>query len=169
MYRKTMIMMLTSSVLLFVPLWAVPEKETAWEALVKEWPAQLEGLSRVEREALKLMDIGEAYRLLDGAPVAEVSLLTGESLASFLERKGQASFDLSWYSIDAGAARLAGEGFVLTGTIGQTEAGLLTGGEFVMRGGFTVVSEAEVSGAIFTDGFESGDVTKWSNSTGTGN
>ncbi|MEZ5064957.1 MAG: FlgD immunoglobulin-like domain containing protein [bacterium] len=46
-------------------------------------------------------------------------------------------FDLSWSTIDAGGASwLAGGDFLLGGTSGQPDAGVLTGGEFVLAGGF---------------------------------
>ncbi|MBI1825577.1 MAG: hypothetical protein HY287_13185 [Planctomycetes bacterium] len=46
-------------------------------------------------------------------------------------------FDLSWHTIDGGGAmRSTGGAFKLSGTIGQPDAGLLSGGEFSLSGGF---------------------------------
>lgn len=48
-----------------------------------------------------------------------------------------ADFDISWYTIDGGGGTSAGGDFVLSGTIGQPDAGsLMTGGGFELAGGF---------------------------------
>ena len=45
--------------------------------------------------------------------------------------------DLSWHSIDGGGVmRSTGGDFELSGTIGQPDAGVLTGGNFGLSGGF---------------------------------
>jgi len=50
---------------------------------------------------------------------------------------GDASLELSRHSIDAGGViRSAGGDFELSGTIGQPDAGVLTGGNFTLTGGF---------------------------------
>lgn len=47
------------------------------------------------------------------------------------------SFDLSWHTIDGGGATFsAGATFSLGGTIGQPDAGAMTGGQFTLVGGF---------------------------------
>lgn len=46
-------------------------------------------------------------------------------------------FDLSWHSIDAGGViKSNGGAFELSGTIGQPDAGVLSGGIFELTGGF---------------------------------
>ncbi len=46
-------------------------------------------------------------------------------------------YELTWNTIDGGGATFStGGGFTLGGTIGQPDAGLLTGGSFTLRGGF---------------------------------
>ncbi len=45
-------------------------------------------------------------------------------------------FDLSWHTVDGGGGTSGGGGFVLRGTIGQPDAGDLSGGDFTLRGGF---------------------------------
>ena len=45
-------------------------------------------------------------------------------------------FDLSWHTIDGGGGTSTGDGFILRGTIGQSDAGTLSGGGFELRGGF---------------------------------
>ncbi len=47
-----------------------------------------------------------------------------------------AQYDLSWHTIDGGGGTSGGQGFTLTGTIGQPDAGVMTSGGFTLRGGF---------------------------------
>ena len=47
-----------------------------------------------------------------------------------------ADFDLTWHTIDGGGGASAGGGFELAGTIGQPDAGTMTGGDFILSGGF---------------------------------
>jgi hypothetical protein len=49
----------------------------------------------------------------------------------------EGTFDLSWHTIDGGGATSStGGGFELGGTIGQPDAGTMTGGAFELLGGF---------------------------------
>jgi len=54
-----------------------------------------------------------------------------------------AEFDVSWYSIDGGGI-MGSEGgeFVLNGTIGQPDAGVMSGGDFALVGGFWAVASS---------------------------
>jgi hypothetical protein len=45
-------------------------------------------------------------------------------------------FDISWYTIDGGGGYSAGADFELEGTVGQTDAGTMSGGAFTLTGGF---------------------------------
>ncbi len=45
-------------------------------------------------------------------------------------------FDLSWHTVDGGGGTSTGGKFVVRGTIGQPDAGTLSGGGFELRGGF---------------------------------
>lgn len=48
-----------------------------------------------------------------------------------------AQYDLSWYTIDGGGAMFStGGSFSLGGTIGQPDAGVMSGGTFTLSGGF---------------------------------
>ena len=56
-------------------------------------------------------------------------------------------YDLSWSTINGGGTSNGGE-FNLTGVIGQADAGLLSGGEFTLSGGFLFGMEAvSISGS----------------------
>ncbi len=65
-------------------------------------------------------------------------------------------FDLSWYTIDGGGGTSTGDGFVLRGTIGQPDAGTLSGGDFELRGGFRQALGSDC-GDCPTDVDDSGD------------
>lgn len=60
----------------------------------------------------------------------------------------QAQYSIDWWSIDGGGGRSTGGVFTLTGTIGQPDAGLLTGGNYTLQGGFWgVVAAIQTPGA----------------------
>lgn len=49
----------------------------------------------------------------------------------------RAQYDLSWFTIDGGGATFStGGNFSLGGTIGQPDAGIMSGGTFTLTGGF---------------------------------
>ena len=46
-------------------------------------------------------------------------------------------YDLSWFTVDSGGGMWsAGGDYMLGGTVGQPDAGLLSGGEYTLSGGF---------------------------------
>ena len=47
-------------------------------------------------------------------------------------------YDLSWSTIDGGGGTSSGGAFILSGTIGQPDAGAMAGGDFALMGGFWV-------------------------------
>ncbi len=49
---------------------------------------------------------------------------------------GVPGFDMPWYTIDGGGTDSTGERFVLSGTIGQPDAGQMSGDRFTLTGGF---------------------------------
>lgn len=53
------------------------------------------------------------------------------------------SFEIPWYTVDGGGAmQSTGGTYVLSGTIGQPDAGLVTGGGYALTGGFWAVGGA---------------------------
>ena len=56
--------------------------------------------------------------------------------ALLIAAAASAQFDLSWRTIDGGGAESTGGGFALAGTIGQPDAGAMSGGDFELSGGF---------------------------------
>jgi hypothetical protein len=47
-----------------------------------------------------------------------------------------ASYDLLWWTVDGGGGTTGGSGYTLSGTAGQSDAGVLTGGGYTLAGGF---------------------------------
>lgn len=66
------------------------------------------------------------------------------------------SFDLSWHTIDGGGATFSvGASLSLGGTIGQPDAGVMTGGQFTLVGGFwagTSAAPCALTGDLDGDG-----------------
>jgi hypothetical protein len=88
-----------------------------------------------------------------------VALLVGAGTAL-----AQGGFEVVWGTQDGGGAMAScGGGFEVSGTVGQPDAGVATGGTFAVRGGFWPGLRR---GEIFTDGFETGDTTRWSGAVG---
>lgn len=64
------------------------------------------------------------------------ALLLGLLLSRAALAQDSANADLSWQVIGSGGGRSSSDDFVLTGTIGQAATSQLTGGRFVLHGGF---------------------------------
>jgi hypothetical protein len=79
-------------------------------------------------------------RLIILIPIALV-LLIGISTANAQRNNDpstpQSGYDLSWYTIDGGGATFSvGGSYSLGGSIGQPDAGSLSGGSYQLNGGF---------------------------------
>jgi hypothetical protein len=58
------------------------------------------------------------------------------------------SFSLDWFSVDGGGGTSSGGGYSVSGTIGQPDAGVMSGGSFTLQGGFwSLPSTAPLAGA----------------------
>ena len=69
--------------------------------------------------------------------VRSITILALLLFASPALAQSGGDYDLSWNTIDGGGGTSAGGDFVLSGTIGQPDAGpLLTGGPYALSGGF---------------------------------
>lgn len=69
-------------------------------------------------------------------------LATSASLAT------AADFSIDWFTVDGGGGTSTGGVFSLSGTIGQPDAGVMSGGPFTLVGGFWgVVSAIQTPGA----------------------
>lgn len=73
------------------------------------------------------------------------------------------SLDSSWHTFDTGGGVSAGGNFVLSGTIGQPDAGApLVAGIYRLDGGFWPGARSLAAHLIFSDGFASGTTAAWS-------
>ncbi len=76
--------------------------------------------------------------------VAAVALVMGAG--------GGPDYDIDWHTIDGGGVmRSTGGEFELSGTIGQPDAGPLTGGDFTLTGGFwfeVIASDCNEDGVV---------------------
>jgi hypothetical protein len=71
--------------------------------------------------------------VLAGKAPAETQAATGTPAPA---STGSTGYDLSWWTVDGGATAFSGEGYVLDGTAGQPDAGLLSDGGYTLSGGF---------------------------------
>lgn len=69
--------------------------------------------------------------------LAALSLVVSVSLA-----QTGSGYDLAWHTIDGGVMFSNGIGYELGGTIGQPDAGLMSGGTYTLVGGFWAGAEA---------------------------
>lgn len=78
---------------------------------------------------------------------------------------GADEFTLESAILISGGGTSEGGGYAVAGTVGEPVTGILTGGEFRLSGGFW---PAALGGSVplFQDGFESGDTSSWTSSTG---
>ena len=59
-----------------------------------------------------------------------------------------AGFDLSWWTVDGGGGNSSGSGYALSGTIGQPDAGAMSGGDYQLAGGFWGASTSSTGDSI---------------------
>ena len=64
------------------------------------------------------------------------AILAASALLTVAAGARAQAFDISWYTIDGGGGTSSGGTFTLTATIGQPDAGVLSGGVFQIGGGF---------------------------------
>ncbi len=86
-------------------------------------------------------------------------IATGVLLASASVTANAQEFRIDWHTIDGGGGYSAGGDFELEGTVGQCDAGVLTGGDFALTGGFWV-APAEACACVADlngDGWRGGD------------
>ena len=84
-----------------------------------------------KREKVKLLTvIGIAFA---------IALLLAMPILARTNPAPTTAYDLGWYTIDGGGATFSTGGeYSLGGTIGQPDAGTLSGGSYALRGGFWV-------------------------------
>lgn len=76
-------------------------------------------------------------------------LVTNIALAS-TSAALNAGYDLSWWTVDGGGHTFStGDGYALGGTVGQPDAGVLSGGDYTLGGGFWGGGAAAVEHEIY--------------------
>ena len=81
--------------------------------------------------------------LLHPSPMVDWRLALFCLLASALCFRASAqTFAIDWFSVDGGGGTSTGDGYTLTGTTGQPDAGKMSGGGFTLEGGFWSVVSA---------------------------
>jgi hypothetical protein len=72
-----------------------------------------------------------------GIALATVALLGLLLVTSAALAQGGGGYDLSWSTVDGGGFTFSsGGGYELGGTVGQHDAGSMSGGDYVLSGGF---------------------------------
>jgi hypothetical protein len=78
-------------------------------------------------------------RNLSGLAHAQTGGGPSASLPSTMLGTSGAGYDLTWWTVDGGGMmNVTGGAYTLGGTIGQPDAGVLSGGGFSLNGGFWV-------------------------------
>ncbi len=85
--------------------------------------------------------------------LAAIALTLGVATVAFAQ-----TYELTWHTIDSGGGFSAGGSFELEGTLGQPDAGILTGGNFELSGGFWAgaVPQCACLGDMNSDGDRNG-------------
>jgi hypothetical protein len=79
------------------------------------------------------------------AVVIVVMLMAALSVIGATVVSAQSSgYTLAWLSIDSGGGQSGGGAYTLNGVIGQADAGVLSGGVYVLRGGFLQAVDRQV-------------------------
>ena len=91
---------------------------------------------------------------------------TGESPPTARSPGPDQTYTLDWWSIDGGGGASTGGSFDLIAAAGQTEAGASSSGGTMLESGLWAgVIDLQL---IFADGFETGDTSLWSVTSGAG-
>ena len=69
-------------------------------------------------------------------------------LLAFSAAQAQPNYTLDWFSVDGGGGTSTGGVYSVSGTVGQADAGKLSGGNYSLEGGFwSVIAAVQIPGA----------------------
>jgi hypothetical protein len=72
------------------------------------------------------------------------------SSAVCLHAQAQTNYTIDWHSVDGGGGTSTGGAYAVSGTIGQPDAGKLSGGNYTLEGGFWgIVGAVQTPGAPY--------------------
>ena len=75
-------------------------------------------------------------------------LLLAGSLLCGLQNISAQNFSIDWFTVDGGGGTSTDGVFAVSGTIGQPDAGTMSGGTYTLQGGFwSIVAAAQTAGA----------------------
>jgi hypothetical protein len=78
----------------------------------------------------------------------QITLLSALVLAILASNAGAQSYSIDWSTIDGGGGTSTGGVYSVSGTIGQPDAGAMSGGSYAVVGGFwAIVSAAQTPGS----------------------
>jgi FlgD Ig-like domain len=87
------------------------------------------------------------------------ALIVLTALVTFAASPARANYSLGWFSVDGSGSPQSSAGtFALRGTIGQPEAGVLSGGGYSLVGGFWVAASASYTVSVGDGAGESGSL-----------
>ena len=137
--------------------------QTALDLLRERRPEVASRLDTATRAVLALVTSEEAESLIRGERrLEDLRLPQGIPVSEFLASVlGDGDYAVPFYSLDAGGGESLGGGFRVLGTLGQPDAAVLSG----PGSGYTLVGGLRgrlADFALFRDGFESGDSSRWS-------
>jgi len=66
----------------------------------------------------------------------QIAFLLWGGLMLFAPSSGEAAYEVSWYTIDGGGGTSSRGSYTIKGTIGQPDAGVMSGGDYELVGGF---------------------------------
>ena len=113
-------------------------------------------------DVLRFFSSTQIETYLEGADPRGILAGDGGSLAEALAQQGVEVYEIPWYTIDGGGGLSNSNDYELVATVGQVDVGVSSGGDFDLTAGFWA-SRPDLP--IFNDGFETGDTSRWSNST----
>ena len=130
--------------------------DSALSALESSRPGISETLDLVTRAVLSRISPSQLEQLRSGAPTSSIVLSDGTS-----------TYLVPWSTIDGGGGASTGDTFTVTGTIGQPDAGSHADGTAatVILGGYWGPRLGAAS-QFFGDGFETGDLSRWTATQG---
>jgi hypothetical protein len=142
---------------------AISRPPSALDLLAARRPEVATHLDAAIRAVLSLVSPEQARALLRGDEhLSGLRLASGIPLSEFLDSVlGSGTYAVPFYSLDAGGGASSGGEFQLLGTIGQPDAAVVSDAAT----GYTLVGGLRgrlTDFALFRDGFESGDSSRWS-------
>lgn len=91
---------------------------------------------------------------------------TGNQYAEDEAQTKANGYEVSWWNMAGGGGTSSGGSYELMGTVGQPGAGESSGGSYFLTSGYMAFAVTPIVGEIFSDGFETGNTSQWSSTTG---